>query len=410
MITPAYSPTATERVLPRLALDFTTGALDPRVTVARALNTATRVNSSGYIEGVNADLPRFDYDPITLAPKGLLIEEARTNSIAPSADFAGAFWDRSGTATVTTDQVSSPDNTQTADLFRCGATAASEVRRVGLSLAAGSHTFSVFAEKEASNFVVLQFFDATTTSFQRVWFDLNAGTVGTSASGGTNIALSSTKIEAYANGFYRCTITVVFTASTTTGRTGIFVSNADGLLNGNASSGIYLWGAQLETGAFATSYIPTTTTSLTRNADAVSMTGTNFSDWYNATESSVVVQYGGQSSFGRAFTFSDGTTANQIWIEPTYTVRASAATQYTTAIPGISYPAKVSLVFKQNRFAAVANGGTVVSGTSGNIPVVDRLYIGSNATGAGSFVNNTIAKFMYYPQALLNAEARAFSK
>lgn len=56
MITPAYAPTATERVLPRLALDFATGTLDPRVSVARPLNTATRVNSSGFIESINAQL------------------------------------------------------------------------------------------------------------------------------------------------------------------------------------------------------------------------------------------------------------------------------------------------------------------------------------------------------------------
>ena len=87
MITPAYSPTATERVLPRMALDFTTGVLDPRVTVTRALNTATRVNSSGLVEIVNANLPRFDYDPVTLAPKGLLIEEARTNLFFQSQAF-----------------------------------------------------------------------------------------------------------------------------------------------------------------------------------------------------------------------------------------------------------------------------------------------------------------------------------
>ena len=66
-------------ITPSFALNFTTGVLDSRVTLTRALNTATRVNSSGVIETVNANLPRFDYDPVTLVPKGLLIEEQRTN-------------------------------------------------------------------------------------------------------------------------------------------------------------------------------------------------------------------------------------------------------------------------------------------------------------------------------------------
>jgi hypothetical protein len=119
MITPAYGMTATERVLPRLALDFTTGALDPRVTVARALNTATRVNSSGLIEIINANLPRFDYDPVTLAPKGLLIEESRTNLMLQSQAIDQSPWAVSQLNTTGTpayiDVAASPDGTQNAD-------------------------------------------------------------------------------------------------------------------------------------------------------------------------------------------------------------------------------------------------------------------------------------------------------
>jgi hypothetical protein len=84
MITPSFNLTATERVLPRMALDFTTGVLDSRVAITRAANTATRINSSGVIEIVNANLPRFDYDPSTLAARGLLIEETRSNVLLNS--------------------------------------------------------------------------------------------------------------------------------------------------------------------------------------------------------------------------------------------------------------------------------------------------------------------------------------
>jgi len=84
MITPSYSLTATERVLPKLALDFTTAVLDPRVTFTRSGNTATVTNSSGVITAINADLPRFDYNPTTLACEGLLIEESRTNLLLNS--------------------------------------------------------------------------------------------------------------------------------------------------------------------------------------------------------------------------------------------------------------------------------------------------------------------------------------
>jgi len=95
MITPSFALTATERVLPRLALDFTTANLDPRITFTRALGTATRVNASGLIEAVAADTARFDFNHVTLACRGLLVEEARTNFLWPSANLtlysAGIF-------------------------------------------------------------------------------------------------------------------------------------------------------------------------------------------------------------------------------------------------------------------------------------------------------------------------------
>lgn len=84
MITPAFPLAAPGRVLPKLALDFTTASLDPRVTFTRAANTATVINSSGVIVAANADVPRFDHSPITLVCRGLLIESAKSNELLNS--------------------------------------------------------------------------------------------------------------------------------------------------------------------------------------------------------------------------------------------------------------------------------------------------------------------------------------
>ena len=102
MITPAYSLTATERILPKLALNFLSASLDPRVTFTRAGATATRVNSSGLIESVAADTARFDFDPTTLVCKGLLIEEQRQNVILNSANWTAGSWSSytTGSATI----------------------------------------------------------------------------------------------------------------------------------------------------------------------------------------------------------------------------------------------------------------------------------------------------------------------
>jgi len=84
VFTPSYSLTATERVLPNFAIDFTTGVVDPRIVTSRAGNTATRINASGGIELVNDNLPRLDFDPVTLACRGLLSEGAATNLLLNS--------------------------------------------------------------------------------------------------------------------------------------------------------------------------------------------------------------------------------------------------------------------------------------------------------------------------------------
>jgi hypothetical protein len=183
----------------------------------------------------------------------------RRNLLAYTEEFDNAFWEKSATATVTANQIAAPDNTTTADLFRCGTTSASEVRRNNITLAAGNHTFSVFARKEVSDFLVIQVFDVATTSFRRVWFNINLGSTGSATSGGTNITLLGSSIEPYENGFYRVSITVSLTAGTVSGRTNIFLSEGDGVFSGNALSGIYIWGAQLETGSTLTPYQEITT-------------------------------------------------------------------------------------------------------------------------------------------------------
>ena len=124
MITPSFALTATERALPKLALDFTTASLDSRITFTRSLGTATVVNSSGNVVTVAADTPRFDYSPITLVCKGLLIEEARTNIVTYSEDCrdtadAGSTrpWSYFANTSVTPDNITSPNGATDADLI-----------------------------------------------------------------------------------------------------------------------------------------------------------------------------------------------------------------------------------------------------------------------------------------------------
>jgi hypothetical protein len=232
MITPSYAVTATERVLPRMALDFTTGVLDPRVTVTRALNTATRINSSGLVEIVNANLPRFDYDPVTLAPKGLLIEEARTNLAQQSSDYNTGFWSKTSVSLTT--GIDDP----------AGGTSATTLT--------ATSAFGLIQQAVAGGV-------SGTTYSASFWIRRRTGTGQISLRCGDLTLIPITVTSSWV----RYTVTAV--ASTATVRLAVVLTTS-----GDA---VDVWGAQIEAGAFATSYIPTLASQVTRNADVVSHDG-----------------------------------------------------------------------------------------------------------------------------------------
>jgi hypothetical protein len=355
VITPAYLTTATERVLPRLALDFTTGVLDPRVTVARALNTATCVNSSGFIEVVNANLPRFDYDPVTLAPKGLLIEETRANLFLHSNDLSNAVWAPIGAKNVATDNVNlSPDGTLNAIILTDNSTTAFQGvgQTVTVANNSASYAHSCYIRKTSGG---------TSPTFG-VNYNLTGGTavnnpVRINTDTGAVLQGSTTTVVD-SGSFWRVIST---TTNNSTGNTSLVAQYYPAVAPHNSTSlsisvvgSATLYGSQLEAGAFATSYIPTTTTSLTRNADVVSMTGTNFSDWYNVGAGSWFIQTNARS--GDTILTAGGFTL---------TADATALKKYADA------------------------------------------YSSDQSASSLVFGNGTVAKVSYYKQALLAAELQA---
>jgi hypothetical protein len=423
MITPSFSLTATERVLPRLALDFTTASLDPRVTFTRTGNTATVVNSSGHIAGINADLPRFDFDPVTLASKGLLIEEARTNRQTYSNAFDDASWLLTNMAATAPASETSPDGTNNAYKITEDTTASTNHRiasfGIGTLTATTTYTASIYAKQGTRQYLAFGFTTGG-TNYINAGFDLQTGVVtATYQSNYTNV---SSSIQNAGNGWYRCIITATTDASTTglvligPSPTATWVPGSRGspIYNG-ASGDLLIYGCQFEQGAFATSYIPTTTAALTRNADVATMTGTNFSDWYNATEGSFECQfqdYAPGALFSNYLLISDGTTANRQIL-----FRSGNATsvryqidrlsvnqmQQTATITSTANDNKGALAYKVNNCAFSMNAGTVLSDASVTLPTVNQLGIGVGLNGYMKEIN-------YWPQRLTNAELQSFSK
>lgn len=400
MITASYALTATERVLPRLALDFTTGSLDARVTVTRALNTATCVNSSGYIQTVNSNLPRFDYSPVTLNPKGLLIEESRANLFTYSNDISNAIWSKIGLLPITSSTEISPSGLTDVNALIEDTSNGGHLFYQAPTTTAAAHGFSLYAKPAGRNWILL--INLTTGDYS--YFNIATGAKGFAT--GT----SNPDITPVGNGWYRCSITGTCTAAANL--FAVYLASANGVntYQGNGTSGIYFYGAQVELGAFPTSYIPTTSTSLTRNADAVSMTGTNFSSWYNQSEGAIVCSVSGGKNSVWAVSYDMGTTGNLAY------VRQTSPTAVSSVINGAGSSAAsitadaaytTALAYKNNDCAFAINGGqlSTFAGTPGT---ATDLIIGSLN---GSFVlNGHVKKLMFYPQRLTNAECVAFSK
>jgi len=387
---------------PALILNFIgTTALDSRITFTRALDTATRVNSSGYIEGVNANLPRFDYDPVTLAPKGLLIEESRTNLIRYSQEFNNAIWTKVR-ATVTADATTSPNNTVDADKLVENTDNNTHYVEISPVATAVAHSFSVFLKAGERTWARLVVVDGG------AYFNLSTGAVGTVSAG--TVSLSALTPVNMGNGWYRCTVVFTPSAGAVVLQIRLATSNGGQTYLGDGTSGIFAWGAQLEAGAFVTSYIPTVASTVTRSADVATMTSTNFSSWYNQSVGTFVSQFTTSTISGtRSVLDANDSTANEsirfhtVTTNPTFTVTDGGVNQADidagTVAANTTY--KMAGAYAANNFAASISGGAAVTDVSGTLPTVTQLQIGNSA--AGNTLNGCIGSILYYNTRLANS-------
>jgi hypothetical protein len=415
MITPSFGLTATERVLPRLALDWTTGIAQTGVDVTRA-GVATFVGSNGFIQSASVDTQRIDY---STGVAGLLVEESRTNSCLQSQNFS-TIWGNGTRLLVTTDATTSPANDNTADKIIGTTNTDQKFLEQTIAVTTGTtYTLSLFAKKD--EYEILQM-SAANTQFSGTLayanYNLTTGVVVSSAD-------FSASIEDYGNGWYRCVL--VTTAATGTGnnpfRLSVYASGDPARLlsyTGDGESGLFMWGAQLEAGAFPTSYIPTTTTAVTRNADVATMTGTNFSDWYNPTEGTFSIDciINTKPAAQILMEMSDGTSANRFQYQRDSSsntlsylsiVSSSITVNLAKTSTFVNDVASITSAYKLDNYGIAVNGGVTTTDTSSGVPVVDRMRICATVAGAAPS-SGWYQKLLYYPQRLTNAEIQAFSK
>ena len=399
----------------QFAADKTLTARKGPTPVLTRGSTGTFVGSNGLIQTAAVNAARFDHDPITLACKGLLIEEGRTNLITWSEEMstANGWSEDSNRILWVNNATTSPAGTTTAEkiteLVLAGVTRKISVKSVSL-VTGTTYTISVYAKAAERSFLQITASANFTSAYQN--FDLSNGTIGSGTA-------TSSAITAMGNGWYRCSIVAQASATAIgTITVGIVPASTSTLFTaylGADNHGIFLWGAQLEAGSFPTSYIPTTTAALTRSADVCSITGSNFTSFYNQSEGTLSVNASTPASGDRTIIGIDDNTANEMirlrteGTDPFYKVTGGGSDLVSLNLGAIVARTafKVAACYKLDDFAASLNGATVSTDNTGTIPTVDRLRIGQGQSG--NIITGHIAAIRYYRKRLDNAKLQALT-
>jgi hypothetical protein len=380
----------------------------PNMTGYLQTTTAPITNYIPRLMTAATNVARFDHDPITREPLGLLIEEQRANLVTYAEDFSNAAWAKNSGVTITANANIAPDGNLTADKLNETTIAAglSGVSRTISGLTNGTtYTASVYAKAGERKYIYM-------SAGNR---ELNADLIN----GVITFTNGTATIKNVGGGWWR--ITLQFTAVGTSAVLGFYLAYPVVVSTKATGNGIYLWGAQLEAGAFATSYIPTAAASVTRSADAANMTGTNFSSWYRADEGAFLVEAAtfapASGAVGRILSLSisgsESTETNRVF---TYNGKIGGNTRFSgisqSDLQPFTYTTNTAFKFaygyRLNDFAAVGNGGTIFTDTSGNVPInLNEMGIGS-VSGTGP-ANVTIKKIAYYPSRLTNAQLQGLT-
>lgn len=365
--------------------------------------------------------PRFDYDPVTLQPRGLLIEEQRTNLLTYSEDISNAVWGK-GNLTATPNVIVSPDGNTTADAA-IENTVASQFHymnyTVSKAASAIQYTFTAYLKNKGRE-VAISFSNGSNGVACRVNPATGAIT-GALGSFGTGWVAGALTMTASGNDWYRvsATFTTDATASFVAQYSTFNTALNTNVYTGDGVSGFYVWGAQLEAGAFATSYIPTTSAQVTRSADIALIQGSNFSGWYNQTEGTISLSALRPSALTGNRTplaVTDGGFSERITLR---TDTATTGTNFVSTASGVqasfflsnivsNTPFKTAIAYQLNSVNASMNGVTGTTDTAANIPTVNSMSIGS-VLNAEVF-NGYIRSLAYYPRRLSNTELQAVTQ
>ena len=359
--------------------------------------------------------PRFDHTSAGVC-RGLLIEESRTNLSILSDQLSNAVqYGRQGLLPVSADISTAPDGNTSADkIIENTSNSIHRLFTPSFNATSGiTYTASVFAKSDGRRYLYLNAgspFNAQST------FDLQNGVIS-----GTGIGSSS--ITNFGNGWYRCTVTGTATA-TGSGVVSLHINNTvstafDDTYTGNGTSGLLLWGVQVEAGAFATSYIPTTTAPLARSADVCNITGGDFTNFYNQSEGTFLSNW------------SDFSPVNinnwpiPITTNSNFIARSNGYSDYNPSSPGAVVMGNGSVTLESHysrirnilikQASAYSGSGMAISSnglavrTNPALFATNQTFLKLHGYDTGSQFNGHFAAIRYYKKRLSNAKLQALT-
>ena len=368
------------------------------------LSSGTRIAPTGLIETVPIATSRLNYDllngKVVNCPHYIL-EPASTNILTYSQKFSQ--WTQTST-TNTDNQITSPDGSLNASLITEDSTLATKFTFLNPTVTINEHTLSFFG-KYKGRFLQVLFGNNDVSGNPYINFDLQNGIFD-------NNGVTNPSIEFFGNGWYKCSLTV--TSAVTTGFGVLFstipflTSSRLTLYQGDGTSGVYLWGAQLEQSSYPTSYIPTNGTAISRIAESADFSGNAAT--FNDSEGVLYAEIAALANDGtnRQISISDGSTSQRVYFGFRTTsnefLLSSRDSSYVIGTLNVLNYNKYSFQYKSGNFKAFVNGfNYALDADGGLLPSgLDRLNF-DDGSGATDFYGNT-RELQYFDSALTDAQ------
>jgi hypothetical protein len=367
----------------------------------RASN-ATVVNKEGLIETVGNGIPRIDFSDSE--DGALLLEPSRTNLINYSEDLTQWVQTR---VTNTDNETTSPDGSLNASLITEDSTLNTKYTFLNLSTTTNEHTLSFFAKYKGRYLQVL-FGTSDTSGNVYINFDLQNGTFN-------NNGVSNPSIKDFGNGWYKISLSVT---PIVTSNFGVLLSLATSLTSsrlasyqGDGTSGVYIWGAQLEAGSYPTSYIPTSGSAVTRLVDNVadmtglqskSLLGVNQGTWFVDLKDMFFEITG--TGVGSMFLYLD--SGNQIEFVPKTNTSFKISLNNSIALDNISGQNKIAISYDSNGLVIYKNGVSKYTTSSSEYSsAYNELHLSQSTRPHRININN----MKLYNTRLSNSELQALT-